>query len=208
MNNIILPNGRPSVREEAGRHGTERMVAKPILVCDLDGTLRYNKDDPDGFINEPEEIAFFDGVLDAVWAYRDNGWLPVVVSNQGGVAHGYMGKKDLDRQMNRMAELARQETDHNRGWPFLDTRFCMYHEKGDDEMYGYRSLHRKPMYGALGSIEQRAKVNGIIPKWDQSVVIGDRPEDEAMAQAAGLDYWPAEEWRAELKAQRGGGSDE
>ena len=34
-------------------------VVKPALVCDLDGTVRFNKDDPEGFINRPEEVALY-----------------------------------------------------------------------------------------------------------------------------------------------------
>lgn len=207
MSNIILPNGQ-SRAQEAGHHGHQQVLAKPVLACDLDGTLRYNKNDPEDCINEPEEIAFYDGVLEAVWAYRDNGWLPVIVSNQGGVAHGYMEKKDLDRQMNRMQELALEQTPHNRGWPFLDTRFCMYMASGDHPMYGYRSLNRKPKYGMLALVENRAKVNGVVPMWDDSVMIGDREEDRDMAEAAGLSFWPADQWRAETKEAYGGDSDE
>ena len=204
MSNIILPgtNGTaPSnaQAEDAGEWGHQEFTAKPVMVCDLDQTLRYNKDDPEGFINEPEEIAFYDHVLDAIWRYRDDGWLPVIVSNQGGVAHGYMEKKDLDRQMNHMQALAQEETEHGRGWPFLDTRFCMYDERAGDPMYGWRSMNRKPQIGALALIEDRAKANAVIPKWDESVMIGDRPEDEELAERAGIEFWPAEEWREAVR---------
>lgn len=199
---IILPNGRDRATkvDDAGERGTRTIVAKPVLACDLDGTLRYPQDGTE-FINEPEQIAFFDGVLEAVWAYRDAGWLPVVVSNQAGVAHGHLSKKDLDRQMNRMKEIAREETPHGRGWPFLDTRFCMYDTRAEDPMYGYRSLNRKPGYGMLAGIENRAKANGVVPVWDQSVYIGDRPEDRRMAEAASVTFWPAEEWRAQVQEE-------
>jgi len=217
MSNIITPgrDGR-AVQQTGETRGKQQIVAKPFLVCDLDGTLRYpkgdpNPEDPEGFINEPDEIAFYEGVIDTVWGYRDDGWAPVIVSNQAGVAHGHMEKKDLDRQYNRMQELAREQSTHGRGWPFLDCRFCMYDDRADHPMYGYRSLNRKPRYGALAGIENRAKTNGVVPMWDQSVMIGDRPEDEQMAEAAGLDFWPAQEWRAAIKEERpelGGGDDE
>lgn len=203
MSNIILPglNGQSPEPMDAGQQGTIQFQAKPVLACDLDGTLRYNKDDPGGFINEADEIAFYDGVIEALWLYRDEGWLPVVVSNQGGVAFGHMGKKDLDKQMNKMQELARKADPHGRGWPFLDARMCMYHGKSDDRMYGLRSLNRKPRYGMLAGIENRAKANGVIPMWDDSVVIGDREEDEQMAEAAGLAFWQAEPWRERVQEQ-------
>lgn len=204
MSNIILPNGTDrSTRQQGGRRS---IVAKPVLACDLDGTLRYNKNDPDGFINEPSEIAFFDGVIEAVWAYRDRGWLPVIVSNQAGVAHGHMTKKDLDRQMHKMQHLASKRTSHDRGWPFLDTRFAMYDDRAEGEaaqMYGYRSLNRKPGYGMLANIETRAKANGVVPKWDESVVVGDREEDRKMADRAGLSFWWADQWREQVREEYG-----
>lgn len=204
MGNIILPGSNGTApsnaqSEEAGQLGHEQFLAKPVLACDLDGTIRYNEEDPTGFINEPEEITFYDHVLDAIWRYRDDGWLPVAVSNQGGVAHGHMDRKDLDRQMNRMQELAREETKHGRGWPFLETRFAIYDDRADHPMYGYRSLERKPEIGMLAIVEYNARANGIICKWDESVMIGDRPEDEEMAERAGIEFWPAEEWRLSVR---------
>lgn len=201
MSNIIAPGGMDGrVSQPTGeKRGRQQIIAKPALVCDLDGTLRYNKNDPDDFINEPDEIAFYDHVLEAVWGYRDDGWLPAIASNQGGVAHGYMDKMDLDRQMNRMQELAREETKQGRGWPFLETRFAIYDERSGHPMYGYRSLDRKPEIGMLAIVEHNARANGVICKWDESVMIGDRPEDEELAERAGMEFWPAEEWRESVR---------
>lgn len=203
MSDLVLPglNGQHSGAKDAGQQGTRQFVAKPVLACDLDGTIRHNCDDEDEFINDAEDICFYPGVIEALWIYRDEGWLPVAVSNQGGVAWGHLSKKDLDKQMNQMQTMARKADPHGRGWPFLDTRFCMYDERADDPMYGHRSLHRKPRYGMLAGVETRAKANGVIPMWDESVMIGDREEDEEMAENAGIAFWPADQWREEVQAK-------
>ena len=205
-NEIILPgiNGRP----RGGKSVGGQIVAKPVLVCDLDGTLRYNKYDPDDFINEADEIALYEGVIEAAWIYRREGWLPTVVTNQGGVAHGHMTIADWDRQRQRMDVLAVEEDPQNRGDPFLDWLPCFYDERSDDEMYGLRSFHRKPQIGALASIGARARSNGIVPIWDESVVIGDREEDRELAENGGLDFWDAEEWRDEIQTQLLGGDND
>ena len=194
MSNIILPNGQATREEKAGTFGHQRVVAKPVLAFDLDGTLRYSTAEDSPFIHEPEDIAFYPHVFEAVWDYRDEGWLPVIVTNQGGVAHGHLTPQDFDRQMNRMQAIAQER--HPRGWPFLDVRAAFCHEKGDHPQFGVRSLHRKPQIGMLALVEDRARANNVVPKWGESVLVGDMESDEELAERAGITFWPADEWRS------------
>jgi len=173
---------------------------KPAIVCDLDGTVRHN---PDGeYINGPDDIAFYDGVLEALWRYRGKGYLIFGVTNQGGVAHGHKTPADFDREMDRMQALATQE--HERGWPFHSVKACFFMASGDHDVYGHRSLLRKPRYGALAVLEHEARSQTrqqFIIDWDESYMIGDREEDLACAQAAGVSFMHADDWHAQIQEQ-------
>ncbi|MCS3666415.1 histidinol phosphatase-like enzyme [Salinibacter ruber] len=75
---------------------------------------------------------------------------------------------------------------------------------GSEEEYAYRSLRRKPRYGMLAVLEyepQRQKGASYIIDWDESLMIGDRDEDMACAQAAGVTFYHAEDWHAEIKGK-------
>lgn len=169
---------------------------KPAIVCDLDGTIRYPKGDAE-YINDPDDIAFYDGVLEALWRYREKGYAILGATNQGGVAHGHLTPGDWSAQCRRMGALAEQECE--RGWPFHRVRACFYMASGDHDQYGHRSLCRKPRYGQLAVLEQEAREQGVVIDWDESVMIGDREEDMACAEAAGITFWHAEDWRAEVQ---------
>ena len=169
-------------------------VLRPALCVDLDGTVRFNKNDPKGFINRVEEIALFPGVEEKLWLYRDGGTifgseadyhvpehLIFGVSNQGGVAFGFKDWGGVDEEARRTAELFERN-------PFHIMKFCLHHERGDVEPYCHRSLARKPDIGMLAQMEVEAFGEGYVVDWDQSMMVGDREEDQELARRAGIDF--------------------
>jgi len=187
-----------SLVSENGRDLSTAVFAKPAVVCDLDGTIRFN---PDGeYINGPEDIALYRGVIEALWRYRNEGYLVFGVTNQGGVAHGHKSPEGHQAEMDRTRRLAGQQ--HEDGWPFHQVKACFYMASGSEEEYAYRSLRRKPRYGMLAVLEdeaQRQKGASYIIDWDESLMIGDRDEDMACAQAAGVTFYPASDWHDEIE---------
>lgn len=209
----ISPNG----------HGQKDLrttwMAKPALVCDLDGTLRYNKDDPEGFINSAEEIALYDHVIEALWGYRRDGYIIAIVTNQGGFAYGHLDQATWDRQNGRMHELAEER--HEDGWPVHMTLPAKCMAGGSKALYAYASLRRKPSSGMLAVLEHQAELNNVRIKWDESYFIGDRPEDEEVVrhanrnlEGAEITFVTAADWRHQLALkygdgdEAGGGADE
>ena len=154
----------------------------PALVVDLDGTVRFCKDDPEGFINEAEDVALYDGVEGVLWKHRDNGSLILGASNQGGVAFGFKTPQDFMAELDAMDEL------WERGNPFHIIKACYHHAEGDVVPYNARSLLRKPAYGMLALMELEAFREGYIIDWDESLFVGDRQEDRTCAEAAGIDF--------------------
>lgn len=153
---------------------------KPALCLDLDGTVRYSKNGD--FINTPEDIALFDDVQEKIWQYRDEGYLIFGITNQGGVAYGYKTPPENDKELDRTIKL------FERGNPFHLIKACFHHEKGTIEPYKHRSLLRKPDVGMLVLCEVEAFEAGYIVDWDNSLFVGDRPEDEQCAKNAGISF--------------------
>ena len=194
MSTPLPPNGHGQSKDLR-----DLVVSKPAVVCDLDGTIRYN---PDGeYINGPDDIALFEGVIEALWRYKRKGYLVLGVTNQGGVAHGHKTPGDYQREMDRTRALADQQ--HSDGWPFDQVKACFYMASGSVEEYAHRSLLRKPRYGMLAVLEHEARLQEpkIIIDWEESMMIGDREEDMACAQSAGVTFYPAADWHEEIQKQ-------
>ena len=160
----------------------------PVLFLDLDGTVRYHKDGKGGFINQPEDVAIFAGVLAILRKYRDAGWRIVGVSNQGGVALGH-----LTAERCHAAILKTQELCDNL---FDEVIWCQHHP--DALNVEQRDCWcRKPKVGMLfkGLTFLGWKHQNEIYPHSLALMVGDRPEDEACAKTAGIRFEWAEAWR-------------
>lgn len=155
------------------------MQVKPALCLDLDGTIRYSKSGD--FIKALEDIALFDDVEVKLWEYRDNNYLIFGISNQGGVAYGIKPpQQDIDEIDVTLALFANN--------PFHIVKTCWHHEKGRMFPFNHRSLLRKPDIGMLVLCEFEAYNAGFVVDWNNSLFVGDRPEDQTCAARAGIAF--------------------
>jgi D-glycero-D-manno-heptose 1,7-bisphosphate phosphatase len=160
-------------------------VVKPALCLDLDGTIRYSKRGP--FIHKPEDIVLFDGTEDVIWGFRDKGYLILGVTNQGGVAYGLKKPGDVDDEIEATLRLFERN-------PFDVIKASLLHPEGRVEPYKHRSLLRKPDIGMLALYEAEFFAKGVVIDWDNSIFVGDRPEDEECAGRAGIEFIWAHEF--------------
>jgi D-glycero-D-manno-heptose 1,7-bisphosphate phosphatase len=156
---------------------------KPALCLDLDGTIRTSASGAK-FIEGPGDVALFDDVEEKIWQYRNDDWLVFGISNQGGVAFGYKSHTDAMAEVFATIELFNEN-------PFHLIQTCYYHEGGSVEPFCYRSLLRKPDIGMLARCEIESYSAGYLVDWDNSLFVGDRPEDEECARRAGIEFQPA-----------------
>ncbi len=160
---------------------------RPLLFVDFDGTIRYNKNDPDGFVNSPEDVALFDDVEAILWEQRAFGYMIFGVTNQGGVAFGY--KSELD---------AKEEIEVTRGMfmddPFHEVFYCPHHPKGTIKEYAFECPDRKPGTGMFTAAMNLCASRRILVDTELSIMVGDRREDEAFAENAGLIYRPPDQF--------------
>lgn len=172
-------------------------LAVPVLYLDIDGTVRQSVDDPLGrFVNGPDDVRVFPQAVTLMRRWKQRGGRIVAVSNQGGVALGHVSAAQV---IAAMAETNRQCDEL-----FDRMVFCVHHPQAiNPEMA--RCWCRKPSPGlviegaiALGTLHR----DEFYPPY-LGLMVGDRPEDEQCAAAAGLDFLWAADWRAQADALSG-----
>ena len=159
-----------------------------VLCLDLDGTVRRSKSGKT-FIEGPDDIELMPGILPLLKKYHQEGWILIGVSNQAGVAHGYKTYDTMGKEMEATYKLC-----WNNGPILFDILATTGDPTGKVKPHLYRSLCRKPDYGMLAIAEYKFIRQGIYPDWDNSLFVGDRPEDEECAKRAGIPFMHIDEF--------------
>jgi D-glycero-D-manno-heptose 1,7-bisphosphate phosphatase len=165
-----------------------------VLYVDLDGTVRKGKTELGRFVNGPEDVEVFPEALVMMRRWKDDGGLIVAVTNQGGPALGLVG---VDQVWDAITETRAQCEG------LLDAVHVCLHHPDAPVPIDARCWCRKPSAGAIAEAANQLRNRGQIGETyppHMGLMVGDRPEDEACAEAAGLDFMWAAEWRA-LAAQ-------
>ena len=152
---------------------------KPALCLDLDGTIRYSRSGD--FINKIEDIALYDGVEEVIWGYRERGYLIFGITNQGGVAYKFKSIQVVEDEIAATRMLFESD-------PFDAVQFSVLHPDGNNSPFNRKTFMRKPEIGMLALCEAQMFQKGVIIDWENSIFVGDRPEDEECAQRAGIEF--------------------
>lgn len=159
----------------------KEMTIVPALCLDVDGTIRRSKTKE--FIKDANDIELIPGIEKIIERYKANRYLIAAISNQGGVAFGFKTEDQIAEEWKATKALFKNSK------LFNYSIMCVYMENGTIKPYNYRSLLRKPQIGMLALVEIRAKEKGIIIDWDNSLFIGDRPEDKECAERAKVTFY-------------------
>jgi len=162
----------------------------PLLVCDLDGTVRHGKDELGHFVNKPSDVVIFPEALEQLRRWKQAGGRIVAVSNQGGIALGHMTMQTCAATMLRTHQLTEQLFDK--------IAWCSHHPAAEDPEWA-RCWCRKPSPGLLieAALDLAAKHSEIYPPY-MGLLVGDRDEDAECARLAGFDFMWAKDWRAQI----------
>jgi len=170
---------------------TERPT--PVLYLDIDGTVRQGKDDALGrFVNGPEDVVVFPEAVEMMRRWKQGGGRIIGVSNQGGIALGIVDERQVAAAM--VATYAQAEQ------LFDKIAYCKHHPDAPHPEMA-RCWCRKPKAGLLieSALDLAAQHPGEIYPPYMGLMVGDRSEDEACAEAAGLDFQWAADWRAQAE---------
>jgi histidinol-phosphate phosphatase family protein len=138
------------------------------VFLDRDGTLirAYDKRPA----NTVDEIELLSGVPEGLKALKDAGYALIVVTNQGGIALGFISLTTLHQQHERLNDLLIVA----KSYPLDAFYWCPHDTSGS-------CICRKPKPGMLQRAAEELNVN-----LSQSFMIGDDVRDMQAGKAAGL----------------------
>jgi len=160
--------GRP--RSAAARGAVK--TAGPAAFLDRDGTLTVER----GYVTDPDDLELIPGAADALARLNASDALAVLISNQSGVARGYMTEDDLAAVHDRLVTLLAREGAR------LDGAYYAPHLPGAVvRALGRDTAWRKP---STGMVEAAVRDLGV--DLERSVVVGDQVTDLELAHRLGI----------------------
>lgn len=110
-------------------------MSQPALFLDRDGTLVH----PRHYPRRPDELMIFENLPRALKVFQAHGWRLVVITNQSGIARGYLSEVDLRAMHSHLAaELGRQ------GIGLDGVYYCPHHPEGSVAPFNIACECRKP----------------------------------------------------------------
>lgn len=155
-------------RDSTGVPGVEKRRA---IFLDRDGTLVH----PRHYPRRPEDLVLYDSIVVPMRALQELDFVFVIVTNQSGVARGYLTEEDLERMHAHLREsLAR------RGVRVQDVYFCPHHPDGVVPHLAIACDCRKP---APGMVVRAALDHNL--HLSRSWLVGDILDDVEAGKRAG-----------------------
>lgn len=144
---------------------------RKAVFLDRDGTINVEKD----YLYKVEDFEFIPGAPEAIRAFKNAGYLVIVVTNQSGVARGYYSLEDVNKLHDYIqGELAKHGA-------VIDAFYvCPHHPKDGRGDYVRKCECRK---GEPGMLLQAATEHAI--DLGQSYMIGDKLADIEAGVTAG-----------------------
>ncbi len=144
---------------------------RKAIFFDRDGTLLVET----GYLSHPSLVSLYHFTAEALRTAKEAGFFLVVVTNQSGIARGYLTEADLIAVHERMKALLAAE-----GAGVDAIYYCPHHPEGTLPEYTARCDCRKPG-PRLGLMAVRR--HGIDPA--RSYVIGDKVTDYLFGRSLG-----------------------
>jgi len=160
-----------------------------LLLVDLDGTLREPLSGQQYFQHARDQQVIA-GADIAIRTYKED-WIIVGITNQGGVAAGHKSIQECIKEQQYTLELF-PELKEIYFCPDFEGKKCFRvtrHNVHNHSKTKWSGQYRKPGAGMLKLAMVRHKNSP-----EDSYYVGDRPEDEAAARRAGVQFQWAADW--------------
>lgn len=156
----------------------QRIKRPRLLLLDRDGTLNHSPADRPP--NHPHEVALLPNVCGVLHHYVSLGWRLVIVTNQGGVAFGYLSEAQAWAVHQATLDALPVEVEAS--------YLCPHHPEGTVPRYAITCPNRKPAPGAILDVLARFEASA-----KDCLFVGDQDSDRRAAEAAGVTFrWAAD----------------
>ncbi|HWQ80682.1 MAG TPA: HAD-IIIA family hydrolase [Ignavibacteria bacterium] len=147
-------------------------MAKAIFL-DRDGTLNSDV----GYLSRKEDIEILPGAAGALAAFKELGFLNIIITNQSGVARGLLTENELKSIHDEFLRIL-----NSGGRNLIDDIFYSpFYENGIVEKYSIPHDTRKPGTGMIDAAVKKYNID-----LNESFFIGDSLVDMQCAQNAGV----------------------
>lgn len=143
-----------------------------IAFIDRDGVINVDS----GYVYCWSDFRIIPGVIDGLILLNKIGYLPVIVTNQSGIARGMYSYSQYRELTAKYVEYLR-----NKGAYILDVVCCPHHPDGIVKMYAVNCQCRKPKPGLLLSLSNKYGID-----YKNSIMIGDKETDIQAGRSAGV----------------------
>lgn len=177
-----------------------------LLILDLDNTVRRPKSRAK-FISDPLDQEIILGARDAIANYKNEGWLIVGATNQGGVAAGHKQLEDAIAEQHQTLRLCPEIAciyfcpDYQGLHCWLCCIEPIVESSPIHTAWGWEfsGTYRKPGAGMLNAA---IKNHCGYKKLEQALFVGDRDEDKGAAEAANIPFiWATEWWGSTVQGE-------
>jgi D-glycero-D-manno-heptose 1,7-bisphosphate phosphatase len=145
---------------------------RKALFLDRDGIINIERD----YVHQAADFTFVDGIFALCRAAGQHGFLPVVITNQSGIARGLYTEADFAALTSWMIGKFAGE-----GVTIAKVYHCPYHPEAAVERYRCDHADRKPSPGMLLRARDELRLD-----LSASILIGDRLTDIEAGRRAGI----------------------
>jgi len=156
---------------------------KKVIFLDRDGTINVDKH----FVHRIEQVELIEGVADGLRVLEGAGYIPVITTNQSGVARGRFTEQDVQTVNTYIRTILAERGVHIRAMAY-----CPYHVEGSVAKYAIDHENRKPNTGMAKQIEGAIGAIDYANSWS----IGDKITDHEFGVKLGMktvllrsEYW-------------------
>jgi len=147
-------------------------TARPAVFLDRDGTVMVEKD----FLGDPAGVELLPRAAEAIQLLNQRGYLAIVVTNQSGVARGYINEDDV-----RAVNARLQDVLQRAGAKVDEIFYCPHFPDGVIPAYRMACDCRKPRTGLARRALEMFEID-----MSRSAMIGDRAADIEFGHNLGL----------------------
>jgi D-glycero-D-manno-heptose 1,7-bisphosphate phosphatase len=147
-------------------------MTRKALFLDRDGIINIERD----YVHRAVDFTFVDGIFELCRAAGRHGFLPVVITNQSGIARGLYTEADFAVLTDWMIGKFAAE-----GIAIAKVYHCPYHPEASVERYRCNHADRKPSPGMILRARDDLKLD-----LSASILIGDRLTDIEAGRRAGI----------------------